>query len=183
MSRFINLQPEDMTPRQREIYEGIAGGRRGEVAALFQILLQSPELCAKMSQVGEFLRYDVVMPPRLTELAIIVSARHAKSKFEWFFHCREALKGGVPHHEVEAVAEGRRPDFEDDDAATVYDFAVELLETGNVSEKVYANAVAAFGVGGAVELAAMVGNYQTIAGILRIFDAPDPGEPEIPLQV
>lgn len=183
MTRFIDLQREDMTPRQQEIYDGIASGRRGGVAALFQILLQSPELCARMSAVGEFLRYDVVMPPRLTELAIIVSARHARSKFEWFYHCREALKCGVPRHEVKAVAEGRRPDFKDDDAATVYDFAVSLLETGNVSDDLHEKAVAAFGVGGTVELAAMVGNYQTIAGILRIFEAPDPGTPEIELQV
>ena len=120
---------------------------------------------------------------RLSELAILVAARHAKSRFEWFYHCREALKAGVPRPEIEAIAKGARPDFNDADAGTVYDFAVELLETGNVSDAIYDQAIALLGMNGAVELAAMVGNYGTLAGILRVFDAPDPGEPEIPLEI
>lgn len=183
MSRFIDLAPEDMSPRQREIHDTIASGPRGRVPTLFTMLLQAPEVADRLQHLGAHMRYDTSLSTRLSELAICTVARHWNSRYEWYWHCREALKGGVPRHELEALAEGRRPSFDDPVAETVYEFAVELLEDQEVSDETYEKAVAALDVQGVVELTVLIGQYQLVAGVLSTFQIPLPGETEIELQV
>jgi len=36
------------------------------------------------------------LSPRLSELAILVTARHWDCQYEWFAHEQHALKGGLP---------------------------------------------------------------------------------------
>lgn len=185
MSRFdkIDIALDDMTPRQREIHDAIASGPRGRVPDLFKAYLQAPELADRQQKLGAHLRYDTSLTPRLSELAIICVARYWNSRYEWYWHCREALEGGVPRQEVEAIAANRRPDFEDDTAETVYTFATELLQKKAVSDETFEQAVDHLGVPGTVELTALIGNYQSVAGILSVFEIPLPGPAEIELQV
>ena len=44
----------------------MVAGKRGRVPPPFQALLPSPTLCTRAQSLGEFLRYDSALPPRLT---------------------------------------------------------------------------------------------------------------------
>jgi 4-carboxymuconolactone decarboxylase len=92
----IQLTPvSEMTPQQRSAYDEAASGLRGHVPAPMTAWLQNAELACRAQKLGELLRYETSLPPRLSELAILVVARHWTAHFEWQAHKKEALKAGI----------------------------------------------------------------------------------------
>jgi 4-carboxymuconolactone decarboxylase len=93
--RVRDLKPEEMSPAQRQVADEAAAGKRGRVPAPLRAWLHSPELGARAQRLGEFLRYDTVLGPYLSELAILVTARAWTAHYEWYAHKREGLKAGI----------------------------------------------------------------------------------------
>src|ERR1700704_6615816 len=118
--RFKPLKPEEMTDEQRKVYQEIAGGPRGGVRGPFNPLLRSPELADRAQKMGEYIRFNTSLPPRLSELAILVTARYWSSQYEWHAHHPFALKGGLPAQVAADLAQGRKPAGMNDDEAAVY---------------------------------------------------------------
>ena len=52
-------------------------------------------LAPKLSALSEYLRWNTSLPPRLSELAILITAREWTAQYEWFAHYPLALKGGL----------------------------------------------------------------------------------------
>lgn len=52
-------EPDDMSPRQREISDRIAG-RRGDVRGPFQVWLHSPDLCDRVEALRFYTRVKTV---------------------------------------------------------------------------------------------------------------------------
>src|SRR6266516_4609410 len=126
MPRIPLPSPEELTPEQRKVYDAVVGGRRGKLVGPLRAALHNAELADKWSQFGELLRYRTSLPPRLSELAILVTARHFDCQLEWQQHEPPALKNGVPADAVGAIREGRRPKLDKEDEAAVYDYSREL---------------------------------------------------------
>lgn len=154
---------EELTPEQAEAYERIASGPRGKVEGPLAIWLHSPQLADRAQLLGEFARYKTSFEPRLSELAILVTARHWTSHFEWAIHAPIAEKAGVSPTVIAAIKLGQIPEFGSKDEAAVHGFVSELLTTGKISDAALAKARALFGDKGAVELSAIVGYYSTCA--------------------
>jgi 4-carboxymuconolactone decarboxylase len=163
MSRLPSIDPAKLDTAQRKVYDAIAGGPRGGVRGPFLALIQVPELCNRIQNLGEYLRYNTVFQPRLSEFAIIVTARHYDCQYEWHAHAPLAAKGGLAQAIIEAVREKRRPEGMQQDETAVYDFTAELVGKGKVSDAAYQRVVATFGLKGAVELAGLIGYYIMIA--------------------
>lgn len=179
--RLQDLDPAAMSEAQRRVYDAIAGGPRGAVAEPFRVWLQSPELADRIQNLGNYLRFENQLGSRYSELAILIAARHWDNAYEWYHHVPAGLKGGVPANEIAAIARRARPDFEDDRAAAIYDFATELLRERSVGEANFKSAVEAFGQPGVVELIAILGHYSTFAMLLGTFEIEPPGAAGIPL--
>ena len=170
MSRLPDLPYEDMDAEQRRVYDAIASGPRGGVAALFMPWLLSPAMADPAQQLGAFLRLGSSLPKALSELAILVTARHWDSPFEWAAHAVFARDAGVSDDVIEAVRSRRMPEFEDRTAAIVHAFADELLETRTVADEAYQLAVGAVGEKGVVELVGLIGYYSLVALTLNAFE-------------
>lgn len=182
MSRLPPLSDEALSPEQREIRDAIAAGPRGGARGPFPALLRSPELAKRAAHLGEFLRFNTSLPPRLSELAILVTARAWTAQFEWYAHAKLALKGGLDPKIVDAIAERRDPPFEKDDERIVFTFCHELHATHGVSDETYERTKAAVGERGLVELIGLCGYYVMVAMTLNVAQVPLPeGEP-IPLK-
>jgi 4-carboxymuconolactone decarboxylase len=179
--RFIDLDPADMNEAQRRVYEAITSGPRGRVAEPFRLLLRSPELADRVQNLGAFVRFATSLPPRLSELAILITARKWSSPYEWHHHVREGLAGGVPAAEIEAIGKNERPSFDDDKAETLYDFVTELQAGHAVSDATFERAKAAFGLEGVIDLIGILGHYTLMAMVLNTFEVPEPEGTKIPL--
>ena len=174
MSRLPAIDPAKLNPEQRKVYDSIAGGPRGGVRGPFLALIHVPELTNRIQNLGEYLRFNTSYPPRLSEFAIIIAARHFNCQYEWHAHAPLAVKGGLAQEAVDAVREKRKPAKLQTDEAVVYDFATELLGNGKVSDATYNRAIDTFGIKGAVELAGLIGYYIMIAMTLLAHEVPLP---------
>jgi len=166
--RYTPLTPDTLTPEQKPVYDAIAAARNGSVPKPFHIFLQSPEVCDRTQQLGALLRYRTGLPPRLSELAILVTARHWRAEYEWSVHEAEARKAGVPEDVIRAIAAGKRPAVAGDDAL-IYEFAASFFADRDVSDIVFNATVARFGDKTVVELSSILGYYSMLAIVMGIF--------------
>jgi 4-carboxymuconolactone decarboxylase len=172
--RLPELDETTLDPEQRRVHDAILSGPRGIVEGPLRVWLLSPDLADKAQALGAFCRYGTRLPPRLSELAILVTGAHWRAGFEWAVHAPIALKAGVSPAAAEAIRTGAAPSFAEAADGAVYRFARELTETRFVSDATYAQAVAALGVEGVVELVGILGYYTLISMTINAFNVPLP---------
>jgi 4-carboxymuconolactone decarboxylase len=161
-----------MTDAQREAVREISAGRRGGLIGPFIPAVRSPELMRRLQRLGEYLRYDSALEPRLRELAILVTARQWSQDFEWDVHAPIAREAGLAASVVDGVATGRRPDDMQPDEALLFDLCTELHRSRTVSDATYAAAVTTWGEQGVVDLVASIGYYTTLAMLMNVARTP-----------
>jgi 4-carboxymuconolactone decarboxylase len=168
MSERLGPIPHDqLTPLQQQAAQAIIDGPRGALYGPFVPLLRSPELMEYAQRMGEYLRYRSAVGTRLSELAILVTARQWDQQVEWAIHAPIAAQEGISAGMIDAIAHGRRPEGMADDEAVVHDFCVELQRTKRVSDATYAAALARFGEQGVLDLMGLNGYYTFLAMVMN----------------
>jgi 4-carboxymuconolactone decarboxylase len=168
------LDEANLSPAQQAVFDAIKSGPRGVVQGPLRVWLQSADLADKAQALGAFCRFGTSLPPRLSELAILVMGAHWQAGFEWAAHAPIALKAGVAADAVEAIAKGATPVFADAQSRVIHAFASELLQRRRVSDATYAEAVALFGTRTVVDLVGILGYYTLISMTIAVFDVPLP---------
>ena len=183
MPRITLPAPETMTPEQRAVHDKVVSGPRGRVQGPLRAALHNPELADRWQALGELLRYRTALPPRLSEIAILITARHCDSPFEWYAHRKEAEKIGIEPDLIEAIRAKNRPQGMGEDESIVHDYSLELNRTRSVTDATHARALERFGERAVVELTALVGYYTMVAMTLNAHEIPLPEgvAPEFPL--
>ncbi|MEP6721668.1 MAG: carboxymuconolactone decarboxylase family protein [Variovorax sp.] len=171
----ISIFPTDtMSPEQSAVYDKIVSGPRGRIQGPLRAALHNPELADKWQALGALLRYGTTLPPRLSELAILVTGRACNSPFEWYAHRAEAEKAGIEQPVIEAILAGTEPPGLSADDAAIYHYAIELNRHNSVSDAIYGVALARFGERAVVELTALIGYYTMVAMTLNCHEIPLP---------
>jgi 4-carboxymuconolactone decarboxylase len=173
--RMPPLAREAMNAAQQAAADELIAGPRKAVKGPFIALLRSPALMARLQKVGEYLRFDSALPPRLSEFATLVVARAWSQQFEWAVHVPLALQAGTSAATVDALREGRRPTDMSADEALVHDFLVELEAHRGVCDATYAATVSRLGEQGVVDLVALAGYFTLVSMVLNV--ARTPAEP------
>jgi 4-carboxymuconolactone decarboxylase len=190
--RFKPIPIEALTPEQRVLAEAIRSGPRsalknsaaarpGPLGGPFNVWLRSPVIGNLIQSLGAEIRFRSSLPAKLNEFAIIITARHWTSQYEWFAHHRLALEAGLDPAVAEDVAQGRRPAKMDPDETIVYDFSRELHESQGVSDATYQAALHRFGERGVMDLIAVNGFYVLVSMALNVDRTPLPGGAQLPL--
>ena len=174
MSRFPDLSPDQMSPAQTRVADAIKSGPRGGIRGPFAVLLRSPELADRVQRLGEHLRFNSSLSPRLNEFAIIINARFWESKYEWFAHRPLAERAGLAQSIADAVARGERPQGMKDDEALVYDFCTTLHRRHFVDDALFARTKAGLGEQGVVDLIGVSGYYTLVSMVLNVAEIPLP---------
>jgi 4-carboxymuconolactone decarboxylase len=147
---------------------------RGPVTGPWNVLLRSPELVNRQRGVSDYVRFNSVLSPRLSEFIILITARHWGQQYVWNAHHPAALKGGLNPDIARAIAEGRRPQQMAEDEEAAYDFCIELQRNHTVSDATYARALSKFGERGIVDMIGLTGHYTTISMVLNTSRTPLP---------
>ncbi|WP_144639316.1 carboxymuconolactone decarboxylase family protein [Bordetella genomosp. 13] len=173
------LNPPDvaqMSDHQRRVHDAIASGPRGRVRGPLAIWLHRPGLAEHAQSLGQYCRYDSSLEPRLSELAILTMAAWWRSSFEWWAHHPIAIKAGLDAQVAERIRLGDAPEFARDDESVVYRFVRALLETRQVPDALYQEAVRVLGRERVVDLVGIAGYYTLISMTINVFDVqPDDG--------
>jgi 4-carboxymuconolactone decarboxylase len=170
-----------MTPAQREAAQALIDSPRKAVYGPFVALLRSPPLLDRVARLGESLRFDGALDPRVRELAICAVARHVSNQFEWVMHAPLAIQAGVSAEAIEALRTGARPAALAQDEAVALAFVHELLATHGAGDATYARTAQAFGEEGIVELTTLVGYFAMVSWVMNVARTPSLASTQAPL--
>ncbi len=181
--RLPPIAQHEWTAEQRQYAQEIIDGPRGALISPFVPLLRSPELMGHAQRMGEYLRYRSALELRLSELAILVTARQWSQQVEWAIHAPIAQRAGVAERTIEALREGRLPADLPEDEAAVYAFSTELHQNRCVSDTTWAQALRLFGEQGVVDLIGINGYYAMLSMVMNASRTAVPASIAQPLSV
>ena len=159
--------PGILTPEQQHAAEQFRKLRGVDPFGPFIPLLKSPELMTRVSALGEYLRFRSALPPRLSELAILITAAHWRQQYEWEVHAPIALQAGLSQTVLDAIWQGESPDDLDAEQQAVHDLCVAVHRDRTVFPALHDRANAALGEQGALDAIAICGYYALLAMILN----------------
>jgi len=169
-----------MTAEQKAFVTSVLSGPRGDISGSLGVMMVSPtfgDLAQKTIAYARFAGREgySTVPPKLSELAIIMGARAWTAHYAWYVHRRAAERAGVPAAVIDAIRDGRRPSAMDRDVAAVYTFCNELLTKKQVSDATLQTARSVLGGDrGIVDLVGTLGMYQVVAMMMVVDEFPLP---------
>lgn len=169
-----------MTAEQKAFVKSVLSGPRPDISGSLGVMMASPvfaDLAQKTIAYARFAGREgySVVPPKLSELAIIMGAKAWNADYAWYVHRRAAERVGLPEAVITAVRDGRRPAQMTPDVTAVYDFCSELLTKKRVSDATLQAARSVLGGDrGIVDLVGTLGAYQLVAMMMVVDEFPLP---------
>ncbi len=148
--RLKLLSPGEMNEDQKQTYDESIAGKRGAPPPPMMAWLNSPEMARHATRLGGFLRFDTLFPAKLSEIAILVTARHSKI--------------------IDDIRDRRTPVFDDPKGQMIYDVSKSLHEGHGLSKTLYDEAVKVLTVRGLVEIIGLCGYYTMVSMTLNTFE-------------
>ena len=180
--RLPVLDEAQMSEAQRSLMEAIRSGPRGKSITPrgpFAVWLHAPEFGHLAQALGGHCRYKTALSPRVSEFAILCTARLWRAQYEWFAHAPMAEKAGVKAKTIADLRAGREPKSAPKDERAIYAFIRELYKTRRVSDRTYKRVHAFLGDSGTVELVGILGYYVLISMTLNVFRMMPPADAEL----
>jgi 4-carboxymuconolactone decarboxylase len=183
MSRLPELDPAKFSPEQKKVHEAVLAGPRGKVVGPIKVWLKNAGLAEHAQALGAYCRFNSSLPPRLSELAILVTGSFWKANYEWYAHAPIAIKAGIEPAVVEAIRTGATPTFTKSDEQAIYDFASELVKTRRVSNATFERAKKELGETSVIDLVGIIGYYSLVSVTLNAFELPLPDGEKVPFDI
>lgn len=179
LARLPQVQRESLDAAGQDAFDtyvspgtGYETGLRGPIGKW----MHSPELAKAMFDVRQRVRYGTAKDQRLTELAIISTAREFNNQYEYTAHEPLAKAAGLEQEIIDIVrfrkpldAAVNIPNFGETERVIVQ-FAREVISEERVSSDTFARAIAVLGEEGVMDLTGLIGYYSFVAITLKAFD-------------
>lgn len=186
--RLPLVRPDALDDAQRALYERLGVTRlrsaheAGYTAALadgrligpFNVMLRNPPVAEPLLAWAEAITRSG-LPADVRETVILTVAAHWQADYVLYAHVAAAEHAGVPEAAITALRDGATPHGLRADADVARSLATALLRDHRVTDDLYADAVASFGVDGLVALVNLIGQYTNTCALLTCFDVPAPG--------
>jgi 4-carboxymuconolactone decarboxylase len=170
--RLPLIDEQRMNDAQRSLLEAIRSGPRGKSITPrgpFAVWMHAPEFGHLAQALGGHCRYKTALSARLSEFAILCTARLWRAQYEWFAHAPMAEKAGVKPKTIRDLRAGREPKSAPKDERAIFAFVQELYKTKRVSDSTYKRVHGFLGDGAMVELTGILGYYVLISMTLNVF--------------
>jgi 4-carboxymuconolactone decarboxylase len=181
--RLALIEEAHMNEAQRSLMAALRAGPRGQSITPrgpFAVWLHAPEFGHLAQALGGHCRYKTALSPRLSEFAILCTARLWRAQYEWFAHQPMAEKAGVKPKTIADLHGGREPKSAPKDERAIYAFVQELYKTRRVTDRAYKRLHAFLGDAATVELVGILGYYALISMTLNVFRMMPPPETALP---
>jgi 4-carboxymuconolactone decarboxylase len=139
------------------------------------VLVHSPELGKRVSDVGAYVRFESGLPANLRTIAVMCVARNFNCRFEWAGWTKQAREAGVSEDIIAAIREGRHPQGLSPDEELVVSYGMQLLSPKHrVDQATYDAVVKRFGAKGAIDLTMNFGYFSMLSFALNAFEVDVP---------
>jgi 4-carboxymuconolactone decarboxylase len=166
LSRVPVVERSSLDAEGQRVYDFVVGtGRTTPLLGPGGISLYSPGVAEPMQHLNTYLRQRGVVGPAMTEVAILVAAWEIEQAYEWSAHEPAARRFGVPEAVIDAIKYDRDVAGLPAKESTIIRFGREILRDHRLSSATWAETVEHFGNQGALEIAAVMGDY-VLAGIM-----------------
>ena len=186
--RLPLADPNDLTEQQRELFEELNtkwarwAGKAGVVAATedgrpigpFNSFLLRPGVGAKFLDFASTSATDSALSARVREVVIIAVGAVWAADYELYAHTAMGRNAGLSDQAVTTLAGGGIPDDLSEDEKLAARLTFELSTRHRVDDELYRQAEDAFGTEGLFDIAALMGQYQTVCTVLTLFEVPAP---------
>ncbi len=175
MSRLPPPRREDLPEEGQRVWDQIAGPRGGMGAiGPYGILVRHPALAERVEALGRLLRFGGTLPGADRELAILTAGRELGARFEWYAHEPIARREGTRPEAIAAVRDRTPLDALAPREQIVIACVRALYRDRALPDGLYAQAVAALGETGVIELVTLAGYYGLIGFVLLGFGVEPP---------
>jgi len=181
--RLPILSEDTLSSDQRALLESIRSGPRGAGTGIrgpFAMFLHAPAFGELAQQLGGYCRFKTGVPARLSEFAVLVTAKLWRAQYEWYAHVPQAERAGVAKETIRDIHRGRVPKAAPKDERAIYDFIQELYKTRRVSDRNFKRVHSVLGDAATVELVGILGYYVLISMILNVFRMSPPAGESLP---
>jgi 4-carboxymuconolactone decarboxylase len=177
---------DGLSPSDRAVFDHVASVRahadgRSHQSEVYLRMFNNPGVAARVSALGEQIRFNGVLPGDVRELAILRYASRLRAGYEWSHHQRPAHLEGIDDATIAALTRGDVPaDLPPTHQAVLraVDAAVALKSIPDADQNTIINA---HGTAGVVEVVAICGLYATMSYMCAAFDIEvEPGLPAPP---
>src|SRR5207245_8968667 len=108
--RLPILSEDQLAPAQRALLQSIRSGPRGGSTTIrgpFAGFLHAPAFGELAQRLGGHCRFKTAVPPRLSEFAILATAKRWRGQYEWLAHVPQADRAGVEEEASRDLPSGR----------------------------------------------------------------------------
>ncbi len=170
LTRLPPLTRDDLDEAGKAIYDDIVGDgpapRTGPVA----LSLYSPPIAKVFDELNGYLRYNGVLSPRHTEVAIIVATWEIAQQYEYSSHEQAALDYGAPQAVIDTIKYDREPVGLSPEETVIIKLGRAIMRDHKVDSALYAEAEKLFGRQGIVEMVTVMGDYVMVGMVMTAID-------------
>jgi 4-carboxymuconolactone decarboxylase len=157
----------ELTPEARTVADRIVESR-GEVSRPFQLLLHSPALAERVSELGHLVRSGSSLTDADREMVTLATGRAIGCSFVWESHLRAATAAGILPETIATLH--RDPAGLPERERVLVSFVDQLCETRTVSDETFDAVRRLLEVRAVVELALTIGYYTMLGSIMGACD-------------
>ena len=187
-NRLPLLPPDALTPAQKSLHERIQADQipwaeksgfeaalpHGRLLGPFNALLYGPEVGGAYLDYFAAEKKNTSLSERVHEIVILTVGAAWGSAYELYAHAAVGKSVGLPESVIQALVHGQMPEGLSEPEQCAYTFTKQLADTRRVEPAIYAQAQAAFGDKGVVDILMLVGLYLTTCALLNAFQVPVP---------
>jgi 4-carboxymuconolactone decarboxylase len=168
-NRLPLLKRDDLDDYGKSVYDELSalGGNPAPIR------LYSPKLAKPMAEAHRYLKYDSGLGDRLTEIAVLTTAREMENQFEytqWETHGRRPGPGHIDDSLIDIIKYEKPVTGLDEKDAAIITYGRELIGQKKVSSETYAHILHLFGPRGTVDLSELMALYVATGVELNAFD-------------
>jgi len=170
LTRLPPLSRDDLNEDGKAIYDKIVGNGPAPKTGPVALSLYSPKIALAFNDLNGFLRYNGVMSPRHTEVAILVATWEIQQQYEYSAHEPAALRFGAPQAVIDTIKYNREPVGLSPEETLIIKLGRAIMREHKVDSALYAQAEKTFGRTGVVELVTAMGDYVMVGMVMTAID-------------